>query len=221
MSFAASLISNGNTVATSHCLLKNYGRLVQFKPGDVIVYEGVPTSILTFIEEGFVKIYKTGADKNAVFLHIKEAHDFINLSSLFQNGYHETSAVAITPVTIRFIELELIMKILSSNNQILINFLKSSTKDNLSIINQLISRTTKHLPGRVADVLLYLYKMMGEKPLFDLPLSRADLAQLASTTKSSFIKTLREFKHDEIIELNGKRINIKKINSLQTLSKFG
>jgi CRP-like cAMP-binding protein len=56
---------------------------------------------------------------------------------------------------------------------------------------------------------------------FALPLSRVEMAQLAGTTKESLIRTLTEFKHDKIIDLEERNLTIVSLEIIQTLSRFG
>ncbi|NJO90439.1 MAG: winged helix-turn-helix domain-containing protein, partial [Chloroflexia bacterium] len=57
--------------------------------------------------------------------------------------------------------------------------------------------------------------------IYTLPLTRRELAELAGTTKESFIRTLTEFKNDKIIELDGSAVEIKSLKIIRTLSELG
>ena len=94
-------------------------------------------------------------------------------------------------------------------------------QDGLFIFNRLINQTHKQLPGRIADVLLYFAEDIYGQTRYDFPLTRRELAELAGTTKESFIRTLTEFKHDKIIALDGSHVEIISMDIVKTLSELG
>jgi CRP-like cAMP-binding protein len=47
------------------------------------------------------------------------------------------------------------------------------------------------------------------------------LAELAGTTKESFIRTLGEFRNDKIIGLDGSKVKINSMTIVKTLSELG
>lgn len=86
---------------------------------------------------------------------------------------------------------------------------------------KLLRLSHKQLPGRIADVILYFSDINHKNEEFDFPLTWRELAELAGTTKESFIRTLAEFKNDKIIELNGSHVKIKSMKIVRTLSELG
>jgi CRP-like cAMP-binding protein len=79
----------------------------------------------------------------------------------------------------------------------------------------------KQLPGRVADIILYFSEDIYGTQTFSFPLTRQELAELAGTTKESFIRTLSEFKNDKIIEMEKNAVTISSLNIIKTLSRLG
>ena len=90
-----------------------------------------------------------------------------------------------------------------------------------TIFDKLMSQTYKHLPGRIADVLLYFSQDIYKSHVFEFQLTRKELAELCGTTKESFIRTINEFKHDKIINLNGRKVEIVSMNLVKILSDLG
>ena len=95
------------------------------------------------------------------------------------------------------------------------------SKDGLFIFDRLMSQSHKQLPGRIADVILYFSDVIYNNPEFEFPLTRRELAELAGTTKESFIRTLTEFKNDKIIDLEGSKVKINSLKIIRTLSELG
>jgi CRP-like cAMP-binding protein len=84
-----------------------------------------------------------------------------------------------------------------------------------------MSQSHKQLPGRIADVILYFAETIFKSDVFEFPFTRRELAELAGTTKESFIRTLAEFRNDKIIELDGSKVTINSMKIVKTLSDLG
>jgi CRP-like cAMP-binding protein len=85
---------------------------------------------------------------------------------------------------------------------------KQTSQEGLNTITKLMSQFQKQLPGRVAEMLLFFSEKIYNSQTFNLPFSRRELAEFTGTTKESMIRTLSEFRHDKIIKLDGKRVEI-------------
>ena len=95
------------------------------------------------------------------------------------------------------------------------------SKNNIVMIDKLSSLLYKQLPGRVADIIIYFSDVIYKSDTFTFPLTRQELAELAGTTKESIIRTLSEFKHDKIIDIERNTITILSPKIIQTLSRLG
>ncbi len=70
-------------------------------------------------------------------------------------------------------------------------------------------------------MILYFADVIYKSQEFEFPFTRRELAELAGTTKESFIRTLAEFKNDKIIELDGSGVKINSMKIVKTLSELG
>jgi CRP/FNR family transcriptional regulator len=69
----------------------------------------------------------------------------------------------------------------------------------------------KPVRERVAEALLYLHQTYGTEAdgqTIDIAMSREDIANIVGTATETTIRLLSEFKQDEVIQLNGKKIAI-------------
>jgi CRP/FNR family transcriptional regulator len=89
------------------------------------------------------------------------------------------------------------------------------------MLNNLVGITQKYMPGRVADLLLYLKNEIFFSNPFDSHLSRQELADMSGMTMESFIRILKEFKTSSIISVDGGNIHIIDEESLAKISKKG
>ncbi|HDJ34351.1 MAG TPA: helix-turn-helix domain-containing protein [Bacteroidetes bacterium] len=107
------------------------------------------------------------------------------------------------------------------NGHFSLDLLRELSRHGLFMFEKLISQSQKQLPGKVAEVILYFSEDIFHSLEFEIPLTREEMSQLAGTTKESFIRTLSEFRHDKIIDLDGKKISIKSMKIIRILNDLG
>jgi CRP-like cAMP-binding protein len=73
----------------------------------------------------------------------------------------------------------------------------------------------------VADAILYFSKIIYETNSFDLPFSRQELADLIGVSRESATRVLLKFKAEGIIELEGRSIEVVKMDLLEQISQTG
>jgi CRP/FNR family transcriptional regulator, polysaccharide utilization system transcription regulator len=174
-----------------------------------------------FIKSGLVKIFKEGRNSKYIILKVALKNDFLGLLSIYGGDTHHYSASAIQPSEICFVDINVFNKLLSKNGDFAAKIIHRIANDGLFIFDRLMSQSHKQLPGRIADVILYFSQVIYKNDEFEFPFTRRELAELAGTTKESFIRTLAEFKHDKIIDLDGSRVKINSLKIVKTLSELG
>ncbi len=201
--------------------LDSASNLVQFENREIIFRQDTRSSHFMFIEQGLVKVYKTGKSKKILTLKLEGPGNFIGTLSVFGSEIHQYSAAAVGPASIRFFDHDTFMRIISTNGNFALALLRELSRDGLFMFEKLISQAQKQLPGKVAEVILYFAEEIFRSEEFEIPLTREEMSQLAGTTKESFIRTLSEFRHDKIIDLDGKRISIKSMKIIRILNDLG
>lgn len=201
--------------------IRSHTHLVSYQKREVIFRQNTPTSHVIFIKSGLIKIYKEGRNKRNFTLKIATPGEFIGLMSNYGDEMHQFSASAILSAEIGYINQQVFNNIIRKNSDFAINLLKTLSIEGLYIFERLLSQSHKQLPGRIADVILYFSDVIFKKEEFEFPVTRRELAELAGTTKESFIRTLAEFKNDKIISLEGSKVSIKSMKIIRTLSELG
>jgi len=216
------LLPNGNILTEEQNeIIKTNGQTITFKKKDVIFRQGTLTSHVMFLESGLVKLFKEGRNERSLIMKITKPGEFIGLISVFGDEIYQYSATAIENSKVFFINSKVFNSILLENGKYGVYLLKDLSRDNLTIFDRIISQYQKQLPGKIADIILYFSTHIYNSETFEFPITRNELAELAGTTKESFIRTLTEFKNDKIIETTGKMITIKSIDIIKTLSRLG
>ncbi len=195
--------------------------VVQYSKRDIIFRQNSGTSHLMFVKSGLVKVYKESKDGRAYILKILTSGEFLGLLSFYGNTIHQFSASAVEDCEIGYIDIQVFNRILKKNGTFAMELIRLVSREGLYMFEKLLRLSHKQLPGRIADVILYFSDIINKNEEFDFPLTRRELAELAGTTKESFIRTLAEFKNDKIIELNGSHVKIKSMKIVRTLSELG
>lgn len=202
-------------------LLHDNINIVKYRKRDVIFRQNTRTSHVMFIISGLVKIYKEGRNDRCVILKVAKPGNYIGLLSVFGEKLHQYSSAAIDDAEICDIDVTIFKNILTENGRFALHFLNLVSLQGLFIFDRLMGQAHKQLPGRIADVILYFSQEIYNSNKFEFPFTRKELADLAGTTKESFIRTLTEFKNDKIIDIDGSLIVVNSMDIVKTLSELG
>jgi CRP-like cAMP-binding protein len=202
-------------------LIKNNSNIVTYHKRENIFLQKTRTSHIMYVKSGLVKVYKEGRMGKTIMLKLATENSFLGLMSVFGNDIHEFSASSVDITEIFYIDINAFKQILNDNGEFALHVISLISSDGLFILDKLIGQAHKQLPGRIADVLLYFSEDIYKSTRFSFPLTRRELAELAGTTKESFIRTLTEFKNDKIIELDGSEVQIVSMKIVKTLSELG
>ncbi len=201
-------------------LLKN-SNIVHYNKRDVIFKQNTRTSHIMYVVSGLVKVYKTSRNKKSLSFSILSNGSFLSLFSIFGDNLFQCSASSVDSTEILMIDYATFVSIIQQNGSFSLMLIKKLSKDGLFLTERLMSLFHKQLPGRIAEVILYFSEHIFQKNEFEFPLTREELAELAGTTKESFIRTINEFKNDKIISLDGRLLKIKSLDIIKVLSELG
>jgi len=192
-----------------------------FGKNDIVVKQNARTSHILLLVEGIVKMHIETRVGKSVIIKLCKSGALLGLGMHLTGETYQCSFTALASTTVYYIDLALFKKLTAKNNAFSQLMLEEMARENLFLTQRIAALTYKQLPGKLADILLYLSKHIYNSNTFHLPLSRQELAEIAGTTKESLIRTLTEFKNDKIIDVQGKSISIISLPIVETLSKLG
>lgn len=206
------------------CTISTNKNLISHRKGQILYYEGTKPLGIFCINSGVVKVYKTASNGKDQIIHLAKSGDFLGYSALLGEENYTNSAMIVEDAKICFIPREAFFNTLFSNTP----FFKRVTKQlshELNIMEEkLTDATQKSIRERLAYTLLFLASSYGvegdESQKIDLVLSREEIAGIVGTATESVIRLLSEFKKDNLIEFEGKKIIIKDKRALARLSDF-
>lgn len=228
---------NNSTASKADCLVRNHilfrhlteeefervneERVTEFhKRGSVLYHEGNRINGFYCVANGIIKIFKTGIDGKEQIIRFAKKGDIIGFRSILSNEQACTTAQVIDDSTTCYIPGETLFHLVKTNGNFSIELMQITCKE-LGQANAYITDIAqKTVRERLAEILIQLKNDFGldEEGVLKITLTREELANIVGTATESVIRLLSEFKQDNLIELNGRKI---KVLNLPGLIKVG
>jgi CRP-like cAMP-binding protein len=190
--------------------------------GEVILSQGSLTSHIIYLRTGLVKEYqKSDVNQQEYIMNIIKEKTYLGLPSLFGDKFNHYSYMALTDVSVCYIDRQIFKRLLFENGQFGYKILESVSRDSLHTYHRFVNQNQKKIFGKLADALLYFSTHIYNSDSFYLHLSRNEVSYLIGTSRESVSKQLKQFEDEGIISMNGRIINILKPMDLERISKFG
>jgi CRP-like cAMP-binding protein len=168
-----------------------------------------------------VKLYRRTTTGEEQIITITRPFEFVSNMSIFSEERYQYSVSALEDSVVCMVKLSFIKELFMKNGGFAMGLLSKISVINDKIIRQTLDIRQKNLVGRVAYVLLYFYRDIYNSRVFDLPVSRKEIADYIGMSTANVIRTLSDFKHEGIIRVFGKTIEIADIEKLENISKHG
>lgn len=173
----------------------------QFKKKQRIYAEGQQPHNLFYIISGKVRTYKINDYGKELTVGLFTTGDFFGYQSLLENTIYQESAETLEESEVSSIGRTDFEKLIYKNKDVAQKFIRLLAHHVHEKEEQLLSLAYNSLRKRVAQTILTLldkYKEEG-KESFSMHISREDLAHIVGTTTESLIRTLSDFKNENII----------------------
>jgi CRP/FNR family transcriptional regulator, polysaccharide utilization system transcription regulator len=194
---------------------------ITYQAGETIFKQGTSFTHIICILEGLVKVYLESGNKKNFIFSILGAGDLVINPGMFTVDMQQFSVVAVEDTIACHIEKQVMEEIIKSNNLFAIEMLKRANMRNRTYFRKFLTLTQKQMPGRVAEVILYLSKYVYKRNPFNLTISRQEMADMAAITKESTIRVLKDFKDASLISINGNELKILNEKALMNISENG
>jgi CRP-like cAMP-binding protein len=191
-----------------------------FRKGEVINHEGEKISNFKYLKSGLVKLYRRTSTGEEQVITITRPFEFVSNMSIFSEERYQYSVSALEDSVVCLVRLEFIKELFMKNGGFAMGLLTKISMINDKIISQTLDIRQKNLIGRVAFVLLYFTNDIYNSRVFDLPVSRKEIADYIGMSTANVIRTMSDFKKEGIIRVFGKTIEIVDLNKLEIISKL-
>ena len=199
----------------------NYKDERSYNKGEIINHEGEKITDFKYLKRGLVKLFRRSLNGEEQVITITRPFEFVSNMSIFSEEKYKYSVAALEDSVVCTVKLDFIKSLFLKNGRFAISLLTKISMINDKIINQTLDIRQKNLAGRVAYVLLYFTREIFKSRIFDIPVSRKEIADYIGMSTANVIRTMSDFKRDGIIKIFGKTIEVVDIEKLEIISKRG
>jgi CRP-like cAMP-binding protein/CheY-like chemotaxis protein len=201
--------------------LSEGAKIKKYKKKEAIYVEGSSPNFLYLIEKGKVKIYREHQYGKELIVSLLKEGDFFGYTALLHENNYNESAESMEDTTIVMIPKDDFYALLNNNYQVMKRFVKLLSNEVQEKEEQLLQMAYSSVKKRVSETLIKLQKQNQKESseVFNISISREDLANVVGTATESLIRTLSDLKHDNLIEIKGSNISITDIKKLETSIK--
>ncbi len=192
-----------------------------YRKGEIINMEGEKITDFKYLKTGLVKLFRRSYNGEEQVITITRPYEFVSNMSIFSEEKYKYSVSALEDSVVCSVKLDFIKELFLKNGGFASNLLTKISMINDKIINQTLDIRQKNLIGRVAFVLAYFTKEIYKSRVFDLPVSRKEIADYIGMSTANVIRTMSDFKKEGIIKIFGKTIEVVDLEKLEVIAKRG
>lgn len=178
--------------------------------GAIIYQEGNRMKGFFCVQEGIVKIYKTGIDGKEQIIRFAQPGDIIGYRSIISNEPACTTSEALEETILCHFPADILIKLVKTNGEFSVELMKLICKELGEANSYITDIAQKTVKGRLAEILIHLEDDFGIDPEknLNISLTREELSNIVGTATESIIRLLSEFKTKGLIKLSGRKIKI-------------
>ncbi len=192
-----------------------------FKPGEIILKQGSPSSNALFLTEGMAKTYIEGKSGKNFIMSIVLPGRLIMGPGAYVNSRHTYSVASITTVQACFINFEIIKKLVRINGAFAESLIEDISAKSLRSHTRMVSLAQKRMPGRLAEALLYFSDKIFNSDEYEMILSRQELGEMTNMAKECVVRILKEIEDMGVIYSDSSKIKILDKKRLIQISEKG
>ncbi|MCK5208554.1 MAG: Crp/Fnr family transcriptional regulator [Cyclobacteriaceae bacterium] len=194
---------------------------VKYLKGEEILIEGDKIKEFVYLKNGLVKLSKMTENNRDHIISIAKPKTFIGFLTVFSHDTYQYTITALEESTLCFIDIAVVKNTIRENGTFALDVLSKISQVSDEIINRRVNICSKQLRGRIAYLLISFSKEIYYNTKFELPLTRKEFGELIDMSTENVIRILSEFRKDELINIDGSKIEIINFESLNKISRFG
>ena len=192
-----------------------------FKPGEIMIKQGSPTSNALFMADGMARIYIEGINGKNFIISIVLPGKLILGPGAYVNSRNTYSVAAITTVHACFISFDIFKQIVRVNGAFAESLLEDISVKSLRSHIRMVNLAQKRMSGRLAEALIYFSDEVFQKDEYEMILSRQELGEMTSMAKECVVRILKELEESGVIYSDSSRIKILDKEKLIQISEKG
>ncbi|HMH34331.1 MAG TPA: response regulator [Puia sp.] len=191
-------------------LTSNKREVFEFKKKHQLYAAGQRPMVLYYIVSGKVKIYKINHEGKEFITRICGEGDFWGYTSILEDIHYRENAEVMEDASLMMIPASEFLELLTNDTQVAQQFIRMISRNVLEKEEDLLNLAYSSLRKRVAYGLVQQianFREEDETPIM-LNLSRREMAQSIGVATESFIRTLADFKEEQLIDIREGKIFI-------------
>jgi CRP-like cAMP-binding protein len=174
------------------------------------------------VTRGILKIFKTGIDGKEQIIRFAKKGDIIAYRSLLSQELACTTAKVIEEAVLSHIPYQTLLYLIQHNWQFSHHMLQIVCKELREANDYITDIAQKTVRERLAEVLLLLKENfeLDNANTLQISLTREELANMVGTATESVIRLLSEFKQDNLIDLQGRKIKFVNVPGLTKVANL-
>jgi CRP-like cAMP-binding protein len=192
----------------------------EYKKGELIIHEGDDIHDFIYLKKGLVKLYRQGTNNREQIICFALPLDFVSLLSIFSENKYNYSVTALQDSVTCSMNLLEVKALAAKNGKFAMGMMQKINKASDRIILDFLEVKQRRLFGRIAYILLYFSNEIFHQSIFDLPVSRKEIAEYIGMTVENVIRTLSDLRKDNIIKIYGTTIEIVDKGRLERISEL-
>jgi len=192
-----------------------------FKPGEIMLKQGSPTSNALFMSNGLAKTYIEGINGKNFITGIAMPGRLIMGPGAYVNSRHTYSVSAITTVHACFISFDIFRQIVRVNGAFAEGLLEDISAKSQRTMIHMVNLAQKRMSGRLAEALLYFSDEVFKSDEYDMILSRQELGEMTTMAKECVVRILKELEDSKVIYSDSSKIKILDRERLIQISEKG
>lgn len=190
--------------------VSNSREIRSYKKKDIVYEKGRYPHNVFFIASGKVKTYLTNENGKEFITGLFKEGDFFGYRSLVEDTVYNDYSMAMEQCEICHIPAEEFFNLIYRNAEVARKFIRMLTDNIHEKEEQLLKLAYNSVRKRVAESLITLcnrYKKENES-VFSMNIAREDIASLAGTATETTIRTLSDFRDENLVDIKGSVITI-------------
>jgi len=192
-----------------------------FKPGEILMKQGSPTSNALFMASGLAKTYIEGQNGKNFILSIALPGRLILGPGAYVDSRHTYTVAAITSVQACFINFEIFRHLVRVNGAFAEGLLEDISAKSLGSLTRMVNLSQKKMHGRLADAILYFSDVVFKNDEYEMILSRQELGEMTNMAKECVVRILKELEDSGVIYSDSSKIKILDRDKLVQISVKG
>lgn len=191
-----------------------------YRKGTIVYREGSRLTGFYCVTRGIVKIFKTGIDGKEQIIRFAKRGEIIAYRSLLSQELACTTAKIIEEAVLCHVPYQTLLYLIQNNWQFSHHMLQIVCRELREANDYITDIAQKSVRERLAEVLLLLKEdfELDHQNTLQISLTREELANMVGTATESVIRLLSEFRQDNLIELQGRKIKFINISGLRKVA---